>query len=66
MQVAAEVELYSSLPDEMVTAALLRPIRDPSAAVRAALERAGRGATLAVLPEGPYVVPYVAAARALA
>lgn len=66
VQVAAEVELYSSLPDEMVTAALLRPIHDPSAAVRAALERAGRGATLAVLPEGPYVVPYVAAARALA
>lgn len=66
VQVAAEVELYSSLPDETVVAALLRPIHDPGHAVRAALERAGRGATLAVLPEGPYVVPYVAAATAFA
>jgi len=65
VQVAADVELYSSLPDDTVRAALLRPIRDPAGAVRAALERAGRDASLAVLPEGPYVVPYVAAATAL-
>lgn len=66
VQLNAAVELYSSLPDETVRGALLRPIHDPSAAVRAALKRAGRGAILAVLPEGPYVVPYVAAATALA
>ncbi len=66
VQLSAEVELYSSLPDKTIRGALLRPIHDPSAAVRAALERAGRGAILAVLPEGPYVVPYVAAATALA
>jgi hypothetical protein len=38
---------------------MLTPVRDPSAAVREALSQIGEGATCAVLPHGPYVVPYV-------
>src|SRR5271165_1160135 len=60
VQVIADVELYSSQPDEIIRRALLRPIHDPAAAVRDALAAAGPGATCAVLPEGPYVVPFVA------
>jgi nickel-dependent lactate racemase len=56
----AKVILHSSLPDDVIRAAMLVPARDPSAAVRAALAEAGPNATCAVLPHGPYVVPYVA------
>jgi nickel-dependent lactate racemase len=56
----AKVILHSSLPDDVFRAAMLVPARDPSAAVRAALAEAGPNATCAVLPHGPYVVPYVA------
>jgi nickel-dependent lactate racemase len=56
----ARVALCSSLPDEAVRSALLEPTHDPAAFVRAALAAAGPGATCAVLPNGPYVVPYVA------
>jgi nickel-dependent lactate racemase len=57
----ARVLLHSSLPDETIRAAMLTPVRDPSAAVRDALAAAGPGASCAALPHGPYVVPYVAA-----
>jgi len=56
----AQVRLHSSLPDDVIRSAMLVPTRDPSAAVREALEAAGPNATCAVLPRGPYVVPYVA------
>jgi nickel-dependent lactate racemase len=56
----AHVAMKSSLPDEHVRAAMLEPVSDPAAAVRAALVRAGAGATCAVLPEGPYVIPFSA------
>jgi nickel-dependent lactate racemase len=59
VQVDAEVKFYSSLPDETIRAALLTPVDDPSAAVRDALAAAGNGASCAVLPEGPYVVPFL-------
>jgi nickel-dependent lactate racemase len=55
----ARVFLKSSLPDAAVRAALMRPVDDASLAVAAALRAAGPGATCAVLPEGPYAVPYV-------
>ncbi len=55
----AKVVVYSSMPDEALRSALLEPTHDPSAAVAAALAQAGNGASCAVLPEGPYVVPYV-------
>ena len=55
----ARVLLKSSLPDDVVRAAMFEPIDDPSRAVRDALAAAGPGATCAMLPEGPYVVPYL-------
>ena len=58
----ARVKLRSSLPAAIVSGAMLEPVADVSAAIRAALEAAGPGATCAVLPLGPYVVPYVAEA----
>ena len=54
----ANVLFHSSLPDETIRGAMLTPVRDPSAAVRAVLAEAGDGATCAVFPRGPYVVPY--------
>jgi hypothetical protein len=38
---------------------MLVPVPDLSAAVREALAAAGPGATCAVLPYGPYIIPYV-------
>jgi nickel-dependent lactate racemase len=58
----ARVRIHSTLPDDVIRSAMLEPVRDPAAAVREALEAAGPGATCAVLPRGPYVVPYVAEA----
>jgi nickel-dependent lactate racemase len=55
----ARVVLHSSLPSDAVRAALLAPSDDPSASVRLALAEAGPAATCAVVPEGPYVVPYL-------
>lgn len=56
----ARVLFHSSLPDDVIRAAMLEPVSDPSAAVRDALTGAGPSATCAALPHGPYVVPYVA------
>ncbi len=55
----ARVLFHSSLPDDVIGAAMLEPVSDPSAAVRDALAAAGPDATCAVLPHGPYVVPYL-------
>ncbi|HMD01500.1 MAG TPA: hypothetical protein VKG44_00920, partial [Candidatus Baltobacteraceae bacterium] len=60
VQVIANVKLFSSQSDAAIRNALLEPVNDPAAAVRDALAAAGPGATCAVLPEGPYVVPFVA------
>ena len=59
VQLQARVLMYSSLSDAALRAALLEPTSDPGAAVRTALAEAGEGARCAVLPEGPYVVPYL-------
>jgi len=61
----ARVLLYSSLPGDVVRAAMLEPVRDPSVAVAQALASAGPSASCAILPEGPYVVPYVREAAAV-
>jgi nickel-dependent lactate racemase len=45
-------------PDE-VRAAHFTPTEDVAAAVREALQRAGPGATLCVLPQGPQTIPYL-------
>jgi len=56
----AEVLLYSSLPDEMVQRALLRPCRDIGATVVERLEKLGPNARVAALPQGPLTIPYLA------
>jgi len=55
----AKVQIKSMLDDDVVRSALLEPIHDVGAAVADALSAAGPHATVAVLPEGPYTVPYV-------
>lgn len=60
IQVKAEVQVKTGgLSPDAVRAAHFTPIDDISAAVRDALRRAGSGATLCVLPQGPQTIPYV-------
>jgi nickel-dependent lactate racemase len=47
------------LSPEALRAAHFTPIDDIATAVREALRRAGPGATLCVLPQGPQTIPYV-------
>jgi nickel-dependent lactate racemase len=61
VQLQARVVVYSSIPDDALRSALLEPTDDPSAATEAALRRAGAAARCAVMPEGPYVVPFLMA-----
>jgi nickel-dependent lactate racemase len=49
----------SGLGGEQIRAAHFTPIEDVSAAVRDALARAGAGASLCVLPQGPQTIPYL-------
>lgn len=57
IQRRAEVLVYSSLPDDVIKAAHLTPCHDIGAAVK---ERAKAGARVAVLPQGPLTIPYLA------
>ena len=60
VQRKARVLVYSSLADETLRAAHLEPCHDITAAVAEALEKAGPQARLAVLPQGPLTIPYLA------
>ena len=60
IQREAEVLLYSSLPDEIVHRALLNPCHDIGATVARRLEELGPQARVAVLPQGPLTIPYLA------
>ncbi|MEP6662635.1 MAG: nickel-dependent lactate racemase [Verrucomicrobiota bacterium] len=60
IQRRAEVLLYSSLPDEIVRRAFLTPCHDIGKAVQKRLERLGNDARVAVLPQGPLTIPYLA------
>jgi nickel-dependent lactate racemase len=60
VQLQADVYLYSSLLEEVVSAAKLTPIVDLQATIDALIQRYGLQARIAVLPEGPVTVPYVA------
>jgi nickel-dependent lactate racemase len=60
VQRRARVLVYSSLADEVIRAAHLLPCRDINAAVSEALEKVGPESTLAVLPQGPLTIPYLA------
>jgi nickel-dependent lactate racemase len=66
VQIQAQVQMKanvlvktSGLGADELRAAHFCPIEDVSAAVHAALARAGREATLCVLPQGPQTIPYV-------
>jgi nickel-dependent lactate racemase len=60
IQRKAEVYLYSSLDPAAVRAAMLEPTSDIAATLARLLDRYGAGARVAVLPEGPQTVPYLA------
>jgi nickel-dependent lactate racemase len=60
VQRRAKVFVYSSLPEETVRACHLTPCRDISETVRSELERFGPDARVAVLPQGPLTIPYLA------
>jgi len=60
IQRKARVLLHSSLPDEITRAAHLTPCHDIEAAVSQELERRGPEARVAVLPQGPLTIPYLA------
>jgi lactate racemase len=55
----ANVLLYSSLPDDVVRRAHLKPCDDIAATVKDLVENNGNGARIAVLPQGPLTIPYL-------
>ena len=61
IQLKARVGLLSELPDDEVRRAHLEPIRDIAAVVDREIARRGPDASIAVLPEGPMTIPYLAA-----
>ncbi len=62
VQHKAQVYLYSGLDAETVRNAMLTPTDDIEATLAELLDRYGPQSRVAVLPEGPQTVPYVAAA----
>ncbi len=60
IQRQARVLVFSSLPDPIIHAAHLTPCRDISLAVREGLRQHGPEARVAVLPQGPLTIPYLA------
>src|ERR1043166_5768662 len=60
VQRRAGVLLYSSLADDVVRRCFLTPCRDIAGAVREQLRRLGPQARVAVLPQGPLTIPYLA------
>jgi lactate racemase len=60
IQRKADVLVYSSLPDEVIRAAHLKPCRDIGAVVTERLRELGPDARVAVLPQGPLTIPYLA------
>jgi nickel-dependent lactate racemase len=57
--VRARTGLYSEIPADEVRRAHLEPVNDIGDRLRAELARAGDGAPVAVLPEGPMTIPYL-------
>lgn len=60
IQRKAHVLVYSSLPDEILRRAHLAPCHDIGATVANCLKKADSGARVAVLPQGPLTIPYLA------
>ncbi|WP_248926244.1 nickel-dependent lactate racemase [Paenibacillus hamazuiensis] len=59
VQVWADVYVYSSLPDEDVKQAMLKPTHDIAATLEQLKARYGENMSVAVLPLGPLTIPYV-------
>jgi len=60
VQRKANVLVHSSLADDVIRAAHLTPCRDISATVNDLIRANGNGARVAVLPQGPLTIPYLA------
>jgi nickel-dependent lactate racemase len=60
IRLKARVALYSEIPPDQVKRAHLEPVTDIAERVRSELARLDAGAPIAVLPEGPMTIPYVA------
>lgn len=60
IMVRARVGVYSKIGDEDLRRAHLEPVRDIAARVEEELRRIGRDAPIAVMPEGPMTIPYLA------
>jgi nickel-dependent lactate racemase len=60
IQMKARVGLFSELPDDDVRRAHLEPIRDIAAVVDREIAAKGPDVRIAVLPEGPMTIPYLA------
>ena len=58
----ARVGLKSELDPEDVTRAHLEPVADVSARLREEVARRGKDVPIAILPEGPMTIPYLASA----
>lgn len=56
----ARVALYSELAPEDLRRAFVEPVTDLGAALRAEIARLDGAARVAVLPEGPLTIPYLA------
>lgn len=59
IQRRAQVLVHSSIPDDVLAAAHLKPCPDIAAAVQAELDKCGPDARVAVLPQGPLTIPYL-------
>ncbi len=53
------IQLFSELDDEAVRKGHIEPIHDIREAIEAELEKIGKDAPIALLPEGPMTIPYV-------
>ena len=60
IRLRCDVALYSTLDPVCVRDCKLEPVPDLERAVHARVEALGAGAPVAVLPEGPLTIPYVA------
>lgn len=60
VQQKAKVLVYSSLSDDVVRGAHLTPCHDIGAIVDQLIKADGNGARVAVLPQGPLTIPYLA------
>jgi nickel-dependent lactate racemase len=56
----ASVAIYSTLDRTAIEDAMLTPIEDLQAHLEECIRRVGEGASVAVLPDGPLTIPYVA------